>query len=207
MMSWFLLWLALTALGVEVLTLRGLAGLAGTAALVGFFMMQPLTAAEPTIIVLLVAGLIGMLLELHLLPGHGISGVLGIGALSVAIALSYGPNALIAGLETFLCAALLAVLTVIGIARFVPGNAWKRRLVFTGAQGADYVASDDHRALLGCEGVARSMLRPAGVAEIGGQRVDVLTAGDFIGAGSPVRVTRVEGARIFVDAITAPTRS
>jgi membrane-bound serine protease (ClpP class) len=41
-------------------------------------------------------------------------------------------------------------------------------------------------------------LRPAGVATIGGRRVDVLTEGEFVNAGTPVRVTRVEGARIFV---------
>jgi hypothetical protein len=31
--------------------------------------------------------------------------------------------------------------------------------------------------------------------------VDVLTEGDFVPAGSPIRVNRVEGARIFVSPI------
>jgi membrane-bound serine protease (ClpP class) len=38
---------------------------------------------------------------------------------------------------------------------------------------------------------------------VDGQRVDVLTEGDFVPAGSPIRVSRVEGARIFVHPVTA----
>jgi membrane-bound serine protease (ClpP class) len=41
-------------------------------------------------------------------------------------------------------------------------------------------------------------LRPAGLATFDDRRVDVLSEGDFVPAGTPVRVTRVEGARIFV---------
>jgi membrane-bound serine protease (ClpP class) len=48
-------------------------------------------------------------------------------------------------------------------------------------------------------------LRPAGVASIDGRRIDVLTSGEFINAGTPVRVTRVEGARIFVEPFTLPS--
>jgi membrane-bound serine protease (ClpP class) len=63
------------------------------------------------------------------------------------------------------------------------------------------VASRDFRDLLGQSGFATSLLRPAGVATIDGRRVDVLTEGEFVSAGSPVIVTRVEGARIFVDPV------
>jgi len=52
--------------------------------------------------------------------------------------------------------------------------------------------------LLGRSGIASSYLRPAGVATIDGRRIDVLTEGEFVTAGSAIRVTRVEGARIFV---------
>jgi membrane-bound serine protease (ClpP class) len=69
-------------------------------------------------------------------------------------------------------------------------------------QGPEYVASEDHRSLVGRSGFATSYLRPAGVASVDGKRVDVLTEGDFVPAGSPVRVSRVEGARIFVHPVT-----
>ena len=71
------------------------------------------------------------------------------------------------------------------------------------AQGPDYVASADYRAICADAPASRPrILRPAGVASIDGQRVDVLTEGDFVPAGTPIRVTRVEGARIFVEPIS-----
>jgi len=89
--------------------------------------------------------------------------------------------------------------------RAIPENAWIAKLTFAGVQGADYVTSTDRSALRGKTGVAHSYLRPAGVAIVDGERVDVLTAGEFIPAGTPVRVTRVEGARIFVEPISLPS--
>jgi membrane-bound serine protease (ClpP class) len=49
-------------------------------------------------------------------------------------------------------------------------------------------------------GVARSILRPAGKAEIDGMLVDVVTDGEFLDAGAPVRVLAVEGSRVVVAA-------
>jgi membrane-bound serine protease (ClpP class) len=73
-----------------------------------------------------------------------------------------------------------------------------QRLAFTGVQGREYVAAPDRRSLIGAAGFATSYLRPAGYAAINGQKVDVLTEGEFVAAGTPIVVTRVEGARIFV---------
>jgi membrane-bound serine protease (ClpP class) len=52
--------------------------------------------------------------------------------------------------------------------------------------------------LLGAEGVAQSMLRPAGIAIIGGKRVDVVTRGEMIAPNCPVKVVTVEGNRVVV---------
>ncbi|HXM07812.1 MAG TPA: NfeD family protein, partial [Candidatus Acidoferrum sp.] len=72
-------------------------------------------------------------------------------------------------------------------------------------QGPEYVTSADLTSLSGKTGSAASFLRPAGIASIDGRRVDVLTAGEFIAAGTPIRVVRVEGARVFVEAVTLPS--
>jgi len=93
------------------------------------------------------------------------------------------------------------VLTFWLTSRAFPENAFVKRLTFTATQGPDYVASSDQRGLVGLVGVAASYLRPAGVATVDGRRVDVLTEGDFVSAGSPIRVTRVQGARVFVEPI------
>ncbi len=49
------------------------------------------------------------------------------------------------------------------------------------------------------QGESVTDLRPAGMAQINSQRVDVVTDGEYIDAGTPVVVTGVEGNRIIVD--------
>jgi membrane-bound serine protease (ClpP class) len=49
-----------------------------------------------------------------------------------------------------------------------------------------------------------SPLRPAGVADLGGSRVDVVSDGSFIDAGAPVEVIRVDGNRVVVRRLKAP---
>jgi membrane-bound serine protease (ClpP class) len=52
--------------------------------------------------------------------------------------------------------------------------------------------------------VTLSLLRPAGFAEIDGERVDVVAEGEMIEAGVPVVVSRMEGNRIVVRRRRAP---
>lgn len=56
----------------------------------------------------------------------------------------------------------------------------------------------DYSALMGREGRSVSMLRPSGIAEIDGERYDVVAAGEFIAPDTPVSVSDVEGVRIVV---------
>jgi membrane-bound serine protease (ClpP class) len=43
-----------------------------------------------------------------------------------------------------------------------------------------------------------SPLRTAGIAEIEGERVDVVSDGEFIDSGATIVVTRIDGNRIVV---------
>ena len=54
--------------------------------------------------------------------------------------------------------------------------------------------------LRGRRGQAVTSLRPAGQAEIDGQRFDVVTDGDFVEAGRAITVLHVEGFRVVVEA-------
>ena len=56
----------------------------------------------------------------------------------------------------------------------------------------------DHLGLTGAIGVALSDLRPAGVARFNGDRIDVVSEGDFVSAGSSIKVLRSEGNRVTV---------
>lgn len=61
-------------------------------------------------------------------------------------------------------------------------------------------------ALMGKQGIARSFLRPAGIAAIEGRRVDVVSLGEPIAEGEKIRVIQVDGNRVVV-AASAPTKN
>ncbi len=62
----------------------------------------------------------------------------------------------------------------------------------------DFLAS-----LVGKEGIVQTALRPAGAALIDGQRVDVVSQGQFVNTGAHVRVVATEENRIVVREVTA----
>ncbi|MBD5653653.1 MAG: ATP-dependent Clp protease proteolytic subunit, partial [Candidatus Eremiobacteraeota bacterium] len=197
--SGILLSLGVLGLLVEMQTLHGIAGTLGVGALALFFGTHVYAGFSNGIVVALaIAGVLGILFELHVFPGHGVAGTLGAIALVAAIVLAFGFGFIFVAVQAISFAIVLSAICFVAITRVIPESAFFRRIAFTGVQGPDYVASGDHRALVGHTGVATSYLRPAGVADLDGVRVDVLTEGDFLPAGSRIRVSRVEGARIFV---------
>lgn len=206
LVSGLLLTVALLGILLEMQTLHGFAGAIALVALALFFAAHLLSGTSGMFaIILAVIGLTGILYELHLVPGHGAPGVLGGIALLLSMLLAFGPAGLFVAMQTVATAIVLTVILFSLATRAVPQNAWIAKITFAGTQGADYVTSRDFGSLRGKSGTAASYLRPAGVALIDGVRVDVLTKGEFIPAGSPVRVTRVEGSRVFVEPLALPS--
>ena len=203
--SGLLLSLGFLGLLIELQTLHGIAGAVGVGALALFFGTHIYAGfSNGLVVALALVGLLLILFELHVLPGHGIAGGLGALILVASVLLAFGIPFFVTALQALAVAIVLTIVAFALLQRVLPENAFVKRLMFAGTQGPDYVASLDHRHLLGAGGTALSFLRPAGVATFGDTRVDVLTEGEFVPAGTPVRVTRVEGARIFVRPETAP---
>lgn len=104
-------------------------------------------------------------------------------------------------------ALMLSVFGIALLARFLPDLPFFNRLVlgFQTAEGPSFRAPSasayEVRVQVGDEGVARTILRPAGQAKFGQTLVDVVADGEFIEPGSPVRVRAVEGKRVVVDVI------
>jgi membrane-bound serine protease (ClpP class) len=202
--SGLLLSLGFLGLLIELQTLHGVAGAIGVGSL-GLFFGTHIYAgfSNGLILALALVGVLLILFELHVLPGHGIAMTLGVLILVASVLLAFGGlEFIVSGLQALAIAIVLSAVTFALLQRVLPENAFVKRLTFAGTQGPDYVASADHRHLLGASGTALSFLRPAGVATFDGVREDVLTEGEFVPAGTPVRVTRVEGARIFVRALS-----
>jgi membrane-bound serine protease (ClpP class) len=197
--SGILLAIGFLGLLIELQTLHGIAGGIAILALGLFFGTHVYAGFSNGLVLgLALVGVLLILIELHILPGHGIAGSIGLIALVAAVLLAFGIPFFFGALQALAVAIVLSAVSFVLLQRVLPENAFVKRLTFHDVQGPDYVASADHRALLGATGIADSFLRPAGVATFGDARIDVLTDGEFVPAGTPVRVTRVEGARIFV---------
>ena len=152
------------------------------------------------------AGVILLAIELFVTPGFGATGVLGIAALVGGLALSLvGAGAtwavLITALGRVAVSLLLAIAAALALLRFLPRLPFGRRLVLEtelAAREGFASAPETDRAWLGKRGMTMSPLRPAGIADIEGERVDVVSDGEFIDAGDPITVVRVDGNRIVV---------
>ena len=55
--------------------------------------------------------------------------------------------------------------------------------------------------VVGDLGVAHTPLRPGGKGRFGERTIDVLASGDFLDRGTPIRVVRVTGNQVLVEAI------
>ncbi len=159
---------------------------------------------EELLLVAIGVGLIA--LEVFVLPGMTIAGVAGGVALLAGLGLTLvgaGATAsvIIQALGQVAIALLLAFAGAFGLLRLLPSLPFGRRLVLSTGMQADlgYVSTpDSDLKWLERVGTSVSPLRPAGIAEIDGARIDVVSDGGFIEVGAAIQVVRVDGNRIVV---------
>lgn len=152
-------------------------------------------------IVLMLSGVLLLLLETHVVPGHGVAAIAGLLLLFLGMFSALGGAAHAA--FALPIAAVLTLVALIAFFAYLPKSPmWKQigremrgRTALTGADPAN------RAALLGRTGIAITALRPSGIAEFGGARVQVVTEGDFLASESPLVVTAVEGARVVVERV------
>lgn len=164
--------------------------------------------------VLFIIGMALVLGELVVHPGTILPGLLGavlvLGALVLAMVDRYpgGPlvpdaTMLVIPLLKLTLAMLLAAVAIYFLAKYLPKTWFFHALVLQSHNPAGASLSGTKSAFtrlpVGAKGVARSILRPSGNAEFGGELYDVITMGRFVDPGTPVRVIAVEGARIVVE--------
>ena len=184
----------------------GLGGLISLGALGLFFgssMVLGLAGWEE--VLLLGLGLIAMGIEVFVIPGFGVAGVLGIGLIGASVVLAMvgslptGADFLQAGV--ILGASVLLTLAVVfGWLRHLPSSTRFSGLFLKASTDAaeGFISAPNRAELIGAEGKALTDLRPSGAATINHERLDVVTEGEFIKAGSAIMVLRSEGYRLVV---------
>lgn len=203
LVSPLLLTIGFTGLVIELYTAGwGISGTIGLLSL-GLYFGGHLVAglAGWWVVGLFLAGVFLLLLELLVIPGFGVVGISGIIAILSSILLATGD---LVRAITYLVVALGAtVLLIVFLWRYITKTHRWRWLILGDRLDREhgYVAPRDLRSLTGKEGIALTPLRPAGTAEIEGERQDVISEGTFISVGTKIRVIRVEGGRVLVQPI------
>jgi len=157
-------------------------------------------------VALIVAGTALLALEVLVIPGLGVAGVLGAVLLFLGFTLSLVGEgvtlrAFADAVGQIALAALLALAGGIALLRALPHLPFGRRIVLkTGLGEGGWDARSRRGALIqaGARGTTLSPLRPAGVAEIAGARTDVVSDGEYVPSGEPIEVIRLEESRIVV---------
>ncbi|MFF2532630.1 nodulation protein NfeD [Brevibacillus sp. NPDC058079] len=175
-------------------------GVAGTISLVAFslyfFGHYVAGFANWLHIGLFVIGILLMLLEIFL-PG-GIVGA--IGFVSIVTGLVMAAYDTQQGLASLGVAALITAIVAFMLVKKYGVKGLFNKFVLGDTQRNEegYVAPRDQRELEGKSGIALTPLRPAGVVKVEGKRVDAVSVGGFIEAGTTITVVQVEGTRIVV---------
>ena len=143
------------------------------------------------IITLYIIGIIAITVELFI-PGV-IVGLCGTGCVITSIILAYKQVSNLLG----------HILLILGIC-FIPifFISWYKLLsktfsVKTSEKGFSS-ARDELNDLLSAEGVTLTTLRPSGVANIKGNKIDVISEGEMISKNTRIKVINVKGNRIVV---------
>jgi membrane-bound serine protease (ClpP class) len=167
--------------------------------------------AENWEIIVFVAGIILLALELFVIPGFGIFGVLGIVCILAGLVLGMLPNQefnfdfvpasqLFVALLTVILAALASVGLVFWLTPKV--NEWGAfstiTLATTQKKSAGYTSSFYSDNLLGKTGKVHSRLRPSGKIEIDGDIYDASSRGEFMEQGEKIVVISTEGTSLKV---------
>ncbi len=184
--------------------LPGAVGLAALALVLGGHYVVALVGWEELLLVAVGFLLVG--LEVFVIPGFGVAGVVGIlailGGMTMGLVGVGASSAAVVGTLSRLGLALAgAIIAAVILFRMLGTRKVGRRLLLETALDAEagYASAPERdKTWLGRTGRTTSPLRPAGYADIDGERVDVVSDGEMLDAGVEVIVARVDGNRIVV---------
>ncbi len=145
------------------------------------------------------AGVLCIVIEM-LAPTVGLLAGLGVAAMLYSVIFALGGTMNAVG--ALAAAMAIAVLVFVLIVKRLPSSKLWRKLVLHDSTNTEsgYVSAATRSELVGRTGYAETELRPSGRALVGGQPVDVVSEGAFIGKGTPLVVVSVSGSRVVVRA-------
>lgn len=186
----------------------GLPGTAAVIALTLFFGANYILELASIIEILLFAiGVVLLILEIFVIPGFGIPGILGvilvIGSLFLGLISDFPivsweliEDAIIQLATVFIITGVL----IFVLSKILPQSSFFNKLILVDEikEQSGYSSKETLKHLIGIEGKALTDLRPAGTAILNNERIDVVTEGDYVSHDSEIKVIKVEGSKVVV---------
>jgi membrane-bound serine protease (ClpP class) len=151
-------------------------------------------------VALIGAGFVLMLAELFI-PHGGALAIVAVSCIAVGVTFAFFYDA-IAGLLTLVGIAIAVPMSMGVVSHFWPSTAYGQRFLLPGTAPEDTVMAQPHiqdlEHLKGRFGRTLSSLRPAGVVDFDGRRVDTLTEGMMVDPGQWVRCIEVRAGKVIV---------
>ena len=171
-------------------------------------------------IIILAVGLILLALELFVIPGFGITGILGIILTIIGLFALMLPGidklnflepetfrlvgeTFVERLAWLFGGLVFAIIVIVLMARFFSDRYFRfSKLILKGEQEG-YVSGIPKEMMpeVGALGETVTPLRPSGKVHIGDNMFDAMSQGDFVEKNTPVEVLKTEGSKVIVKAI------
>jgi len=168
-------------------------------------------------IILFVVGLVFILLEIFIVPGFGVFGIGGILMMLGSIVLAsqtfvipqneYQATQLLHSLSLLLAGGLGGCVTIYLLRRFLPHTPMFRHMMLLPVGESELAERQRRESLVAWDHLASkcgetvTVLAPSGKARFGDEVVAVISEGEMIGKGEPIRVLDVVGNRVVVSAM------
>jgi membrane-bound serine protease (ClpP class) len=147
-------------------------------------------------LIILIVGLLIIAVEVFLIPGFGVTGILG--TMMVMSGIIYLWK-LFGALYGFIAIAGSAGVIGLFIYFFPRFKTTKKLILDASEKGTEFSQSTEaYENLIGKEGMVIGHLRPSGIIEIEGNRYDAISDGDFIHKNQKIIVTSISGNKIMV---------
>ncbi|MBF0501622.1 MAG: nodulation protein NfeD [Candidatus Riflebacteria bacterium] len=156
-------------------------------------------------VLLFVIGASLLLLEILVIPGFGLTGVLGILAVCASIIIVFG--GIYTALHAIAKITTLSMVFLVSLFWLAPKLKLFDRFILKEEMTteAGFVAVDlnEYDHLLNLEGITVSPLRPSGIVRVGSERFEVVSDGEYVERNVRVTIIAVEGQKIVVRALNS----
>ncbi len=146
------------------------------------------------ILSLIVVGIVFLLLEILVVPGTTVVGLVGLGMLIAGVVVAFNAYGVQVGVMTLVGTLILSLVSIVFALK---SNTWKKAMLGSELVGRVNEIEAD-KVVAGDEGLTISRLNPIGKALIKDDYYEVRSKDNLIAENTPVVVVKVDGNKIIV---------